>query len=181
KRLVNTLDGFAASSDAGVRGLDPDLARAFNLLASQDAKSAFNLQDESVEVGNRYGLGDPIGQSCLLARRLVQRGVSFVTVTSSGWDTHQNISSLKRRYETDRNAKLPSFDRAYSALITDLKHQGMLDDTLVMVMGEFGRTPKVNANGGRDHWPRVFSIALAGGGISGSQVYGASNSLGEYN
>lgn len=180
KRLVNTLDEFAAKSDAGVSGLDPDLERAFNLLASEEAKSAFNLQNESVEVRNRYGLGDPIGQSCLLARRLVQRGVSFVTVTSSGWDTHQNISSLKRRYETDRNAKLPSFDRAYSALITDLKQQGMLDDTLVIVMGEFGRTPKVNANGGRDHWPRVFSIALAGGGVSGGQVYGSSNSLGEY-
>ena len=122
---MNTLDEFAARSDAGVSGLDPDLERAFNLLASEEAKSAFNLQDESVEVRNRYGLGDPIGQSCLLARRLVQRGVSFVTVTSSGWDTHQNISSLKRRYETDRNAKLPSFDRAYSALITDLKQQGM--------------------------------------------------------
>ena len=180
KRLVNALDGFTASSDSAVSGLDSDLERAFNLLASREAKAAFNLQEESVEVRNRYGFGDPIGQSCLLARRLVQRGVSFVTVNSSGWDTHQNISSLKRRFETDRNAKLPSFDRAFSALITDLKQQGMLASTLVLVMGEFGRTPKVNANAGRDHWPRVFSIAMAGGGISGGEVYGASNSLGEY-
>ncbi len=180
KTLVNAFDQFTATRDAGVDGLDPDLERAFNLLTSDDAKSAFNLSEESEDLRNRYGMSDSIGQSCLLARRLIQRGVPFVTVNSDGWDTHSNINALKRRYATDRNAKLPSFDRAFSALITDLKERGMLDDTLVVVMGEFGRTPKINANAGRDHWPRVFSIAMAGGSVPGGQVYGSSNLLGEF-
>ena len=180
KKLVNAFDQFTSEEDASLSGLDPDLERAFNLLTSDNAKTAFNLKDEPQEIRNRYGMSDPIGQSCLLARRLVQRGVPFVTVNSPGWDTHNNIDTLKKRYATDRNAKLPSFDRAFSALITDLKNKGMLQDTLVLVMGEFGRTPKVNANGGRDHWPRVFSIAMAGGGVAGGQVYGNSNALGEF-
>ena len=91
-----------------------------------------------------------------------------------------SINNLKERYPGDRNAHLPSFDRALSALIGDLSERGMLDETLVVVMGEFGRTPKINANGGRDHWPNVFSVALAGGGIKGGQVYGTSDTLGEY-
>ena len=180
KKIVNAFDQFASKKDASVNGLDPDLERAFSLLASDDAKAAFDLTDEPQEIRNRYGMSDPIGQSCLLARRLVQRGVPFVTVNSPGWDTHNNIDTLKKRFATDRNAKLPSFDKAFSALITDLKEKGMLHDTLVLVMGEFGRTPKVNANGGRDHWPRVFSLAMAGGGVAGGQVYGNSNALGEF-
>jgi len=180
KKLVNAFDQFTSNGDASLNGLDPDLERAFNLLTSDNAKAAFNLKDEPQHIRNRYGMSDPIGQSCLLARRLVQRGVPFVTVNSPGWDTHNNIDTLKKRYSTDRNAKLPSFDRAFSALIMDLKDKGMLQDTLVLVMGEFGRTPKVNSNGGRDHWPRVFSIAMAGGGVSGGQVYGNSNALGEF-
>jgi uncharacterized protein (DUF1501 family) len=180
RKIVAAFDQFTAQRDLSSDANDSDLERAFNLLSSEQAKAAFNLSEESAETRNRYGMGDPVGQSCLLARRLIQRGVPFVTVNNAGWDTHANIDNLKKRYATDRNAKLPSFDRALAALITDLKQSGMLSETLVVVMGEFGRTPKVNPNGGRDHWPRVFSIAMAGGGIRGGQIYGTSNPLGEF-
>ena len=103
-----------------------------------------------------------------------------MTVNSKGWDTHQDLySRLKERYPGDKWALLPSLDLALSGLISDLSARGMLDDTLVVVMGEFGRTPKLNANGGRDHWPRAFSVALAGAGVPGGQVIGQSDSLGE--
>ena len=100
-------------------------------------------------------------------------------MNSEGWDTHQNIMQLKQRYPTDRNAHLPSLDRALSALVQDLSDRGMLDETLVVVMGEFGRTPKINSVGGRDHWPNVISVSLAVGGVAGGQVIGSSDSLGE--
>ncbi|MFK7819496.1 MAG: DUF1501 domain-containing protein [Planctomycetaceae bacterium] len=183
RQIVNAFDEFSRAKDAsGSIVENKDLERAYNLIASKDAKAAFNLSEESGAVRGRYGMGggNGIGQSCLLARRLVERGVPFVTVNSNGWDTHQNINNLRERYPGDRNAHLPSFDRALSALIGDLSERGMLDETLVVVMGEFGRTPKINSNGGRDHWPNVFSVALAGGGIKGGQVYGSSDTLGEY-
>jgi hypothetical protein len=182
RQIVNAFDRFSRAKDASAKtGSDPDLEQAYNLLASPSAKDAFKLSDEPDSVRNRYGRtgGKSIGQSCLLARRLVERGVPFVTVNSSGWDTHQNIVQLKQRYPTDRNAHLPALDRAFSALILDLSERGMLDETLVCVMGEFGRTPKINSVGGRDHWPNVFSVALAGGGIAGGQVIGSSDALGE--
>ncbi len=182
RRIVSALDEFSRAKDASSTSVtDPDLERAYNLIASPEAKGAFKLADEATEVRDRYGRGDnAIGQSCLLARRLVERGVPFVTVNSSGWDSHQDVIKLKARYPTDRNALLPSLDRALSALIQDLADRGMLDETLVVVMGEFGRTPKINSNGGRDHWPNVFSVALAGGGVRGGQIIGSSDALGEY-
>ena len=183
RNIVQAMDQFSRQADGDDTILtDPDLERAYNLIASPSAKQAFDLSQEPRQIRDRYGRngGNSIGQSCLLARRLVQRGVPFVTVNSGGWDTHQKIDNLKERYPGDRSAHLPSLDRALSALIGDLTDQGMLDDTLVVVMGEFGRTPKINSNGGRDHWPNVFSVALAGGGIRGGQVLGSSNSLGEY-
>ncbi len=182
RKIVNAFDEFSRAKDVSAsQKSDPDLEQAYNLIASPSAKGAFKLSDEPENVRNRYGRsgGSSIGQSCLLARRLVERGVPFVTVNSGGWDTHQNIIQLKRRYPTDRNAHLPSLDRALSALIEDLSERGMLDETLVVVMGEFGRTPKINSVGGRDHWPNVFSVALAGGGVAGGQVIGSSDSLGE--
>ena len=183
RRIVNAFDEFSRVQDASaVVHSDPDLEQAYNLIASADAKKAFRLADEPAQVRSRYGRGggNSIGQSCLLARRLVERGVPFVTVNSSGWDTHQNILSLKQRYPGDRNAHLPSLDRALSALVEDLSDRRLLDETLVIVMGEFGRTPKINSNAGRDHWPNVFSVALAGGGIRGGQIIGSSDALGEY-
>ena len=183
KRIVELFDDFSRANDASMTHLsDPDLERAYNLIASPKAKRAFNLAEEPQDVRERYGSdrGNSIGQSCLLARRLVERGVPFVTVNNTGWDTHQDVIKLKQRYPTDKNAPLPSLDRALSSLIQDLDQRAMLNETLVVVMGEFGRTPKINANAGRDHWPNVFSVALAGGGIRGGQVIGSSDSLGEY-
>lgn len=183
REMVQGMDDFFRQSN----GLpDPknasDLERAYELVASADAKAAFDLSLEPDQVRNRYGRsgGNGVGQSCLLARRLVERGVPFVTVHSSGWDTHQNIETLKTRYKGDPNAHLPSLDRAFSALVGDLKDRGLLDETLVIVMGEFGRTPKINPAAGRDHWPNVFSVALAGGGVPGGQVVGSSDALAEF-
>ena len=183
RQFVNALNEFSSAKDAGMPTVsDPELERAYNLITSPEAKGAFNFSDEPQEVLNRYGTGgvNRIGQSCLLARRLVERGVPFVTVNHTGWDTHNDIFQLKERYPTDRNAHLPSLDRALSALIHDLSERGLLDETLVVVMGEFGRTPKINSQGGRDHWPNVFSVMLAGGGVQGGQIVGSSDALGEF-
>ena len=180
RRIVQAFDEFSRAKDAAATSVtDPDLERAYNLIASPKAKRAFNLSDESQEVRQRYGSGNSIGPSCLMARRLVERGVPFVTVNSTGWDSHQDILKLKERYPGDRNAQLPALDRALTALISDLADRRLLDETLVVVMGEFGRTPKINSAGGRDHWPNVFSVALAGGGVNGGQVIGSSDALGE--
>jgi len=181
RRIVRAFDDFSRAKDAAATpATDPDLERAYNLIASPKAKRAFDLNEESAEVRQRYGLGNSIGPSCLMARRLVERGVPFVTVNNTGWDSHQDILKLKERYPNDRNAQLPALDRALTALIGDLADRRLLDETLVVVMGEFGRTPKINSAGGRDHWPNVFSVALAGGGVKGGQVIGASDSLSEY-
>ncbi|KAA5541075.1 DUF1501 domain-containing protein [Roseiconus nitratireducens] len=183
RRIVETLDAFGRAHDASFDHVpDQQLQRAYDLIASPQAKRAFDLTQETSQTRQRYGInpGNSIGQSCLLARRLIERGVPFVTVNNSGWDTHQNILQLKERYPNDRNAHLPSLDRALSALIDDLFQRGRLEKTLVIVMGEFGRTPKINPGGGRDHWPNVFSVALAGGGVRGGQVVGSSDALAEF-
>ena len=183
REFVKALNEFSSAKDAGAESVsDPELERAYNLITSPEAKGAFSLSDEPHDVRHRYGTGgvNGIGLSCLLARRLVERGVPFVTVNHTGWDTHNDIFQLKERYPTDQNAHLPSLDRALSALIQDLTERRMLDETLVVVMGEFGRTPKINAQGGRDHWPNVFSVMLAGGGVQGGQIIGSSDSLGEF-
>ena len=183
RQFVNALNEFSTAKDAGAATVsDPELERAYNLITSPEAKAAFTLSEEPQEVRQRYGTGgvNGIGQACLLARRLVERGVPFVTVNHTGWDTHQDIFTLKERYPTDRNAHLPSLDRAFTALIQDLTERSMLDETLVVVMGEFGRTPKINSQGGRDHWPNVFSVVLAGGGVQGGQIIGSSDALGEF-
>src|SRR5205823_5499628 len=113
-------------------------------------------------------------QSCLLARRLIESGVHFVTVTDGGWDTHvSNFKTLKER-------KLPPLDRAYSALLQDLKERGLLDETLVVWFGDFGRTPKINSSAGRDHWATAGCALMAGGGLKVGQVVGRTNALGEY-
>lgn len=160
---------------------DPDLDRAFRLITSVEAKSAFDLSEEHSDTRQRYGTRT-IGQSCLLARRLIERGVPFVTVNHRGWDTHENLyTRLKEGYTGAKVGVglIPSLDLALTALVTDLVERGMFDQTLIVVMGEFGRTPKLNVAGGRDHWPRVFSALLAGGGVPGGQVVGSSDSVGE--
>jgi hypothetical protein len=160
---------------------DPTFEQAYRLVTSPAAKKAFDLNDETNATRARYG-PRTVGQSCLLARRLVERGVPFVTVHNTGWDTHGDL--VLRLRDGYAGAKvgvglIPSFDLAFAALVEDLAERGLLDDTLVVAMGEFGRTPKLNTAGGRDHWPRVFSVALAGGGIKGGQVIGSSDRVGE--
>ncbi len=160
---------------------DPQFEQAYRLVTSPQAKRAFDLSAEKPEVRDRYG-HRTVGQSCLLARRLVERGVPFVTVNNVGWDTHQKLyTSLKEGYTGAKVpvGLVPSLDNGLAALLDDLHDRGLLDDTLVCVMGEFGRTPKLNTAGGRDHWPRVFSVLLAGGGIRGGQVIGSSDAVGE--
>lgn len=174
-RLSETLD---ASADAPV---DPGFEQAFRLVTSDEAKRAFDLSDEPLTVRRRYG-SKTVGQSALIARRLVERGVPFVTVNQRGWDTHNDLyTRLKEGYTGAKKpvGLIPSLDLAVSALIDDLSERGLLDETLIVVMGEFGRTPKLNTSFGRDHWPRVFSVALAGGGVRGGQVIGSSDSVGE--
>lgn len=129
--------------------------------------SAFDLNQEDARLRDQYGR-TTFGQGCLLARRLIEQGVTFVEVRSNGWDTHQNNHE---RVKTLAG----TVDPAMAALINDLKARGLLETTLVIWMGEFGRTPRVNPTGGRDHFPRVFSVALAGGGIRGGQVIGSSS------
>jgi len=174
------LDGFAGRSK-GDQANDPEFEQAYRLITSKDAKQAFDLSKELAATRQRYGRRT-IGQSCLLARRLVERGVPFVTVNNKGWDTHTNAyTRLKEGYTGARVpvGLIPSLDFALSALIDDLHSRRLLDQTLIVVMGEFGRTPKLNTRGGRDHWPRVFSVAMAGGGIRAGQVIGSSDSVGE--
>ncbi len=131
---------------------------------------AFDLEDEPSELRDAYGR-NPFGQGCLLARRLVEQGVTFVEVRSGGWDMHRDLKT-----SMSRNAS--QVDAGFASLVEDLKTRGLLDNTLVVWMGEFGRTPKVNPNAGRDHYPRAFSVAAAGGGIKGGQVIGSTSADG---
>jgi len=163
--------------DDSLTTMDSFYQQAYDLLGSEKAREAFNLQHESASTREIYGmkarppvLRPSAGARFLLARRLVEAGVRFVTVTYGAWDTH---SYHYRGIET----QMPDFDRGFAGLIRDLDDRGMLDSTLVVVASEFGRTPKVNAGGGRDHWPRVFSIVLAGGGIKRGHVFGESDGL----
>jgi len=182
REFLNAFDRFQRKSDvAAVAAGDPAFEQAYRLVTSTTAKQAFDLTQEPQDVRRRYG-NKTIGQSCLLARRLIERGVPFVTVNNPGWDTHQNAyTRLKEGYTGARVpvGLIPSLDLALSALVTDLRDRRLLDETLIVVMGEFGRTPKLNTSGGRDHWPRVFSVLLAGGGIPGGQVIGTSDPVGE--
>lgn len=147
--------------------MDKFYEQAYSLISSTQARDAFNLELENEQTKERYGKNEA-GQRLLMARRLVEAGVRMVTVTYGGWDMHTGISG-------GMNNQLPPFDKALSALLLDLDERGMLDKTLVMVSSEFGRTPKINKDGGRDHWPKVFSTLLAGGGIQRGLVYGSSD------
>jgi hypothetical protein len=131
---------------------------------------SFNLEDEPAQVRDTYGRSG-FGQGCLMARRLIEAGVPFVEVQSSGWDTHGNeLASLRRL--------IPPVDQATAALLADLKNRGLLERTLVIWMGEFGRMPHINLSAGRDHFPQAFNVALAGAGIKGGRIIGATNRLG---
>lgn len=183
ERFLDQLESFRRNSDLdnSSSALPATYHDAFRMIRSPDAVEAFDLGKETDQTRNRYGRRT-VGQSCLLARRLVQRGVSFVTVNNTGWDTHNDAyTRLKEGFTGAKQpvGLVPSLDQAITALIDDLKTDGLLESTLVIVMGEFGRTPKLNPAGGRDHWPRVFSVLMAGGGVTGGQVIGASDRHGE--
>ena len=156
-------------SDA-LDGMDSFYQRAYSLLSSDKARAAFSIGDEKDALRDEYGR-NTAGQRMILARRLVEAGVRFVSLTYGGWDHHDNI-------KTAMTNQMPQFDQAFAALIRDLDRRGMLDSTLVMVTTEFGRTPKINNTGGRDHYPKVFSIVLAGGGIKKGAVHGSSDATG---
>lgn len=192
RKMVQALNEYGHRQAQSPHSSDPDLDRAYQLIASDQAKAAFDLAQESRQVQERYTI-DPranltdannIGQQCLLARRLVERGVPFVTINNTGWDNHLDLKTYANRHPGDprsaTHALIPGLDKALSALLGDLSERGMLDETLVLVMTDFGRTPKINSTGGRDHWPNCFSVAMAGGGVQGGQVIGASDALGEF-
>ena len=171
RSLLDTVDDHfrqVEKSDA-LGAMDKFYHDAYSLISSREAREAFDMTKESDQIKERYGQ-NKAGQRMLLARRLVESGVRFVSLTYGGWDMHQNI-------EAGFNKQGPELDKAYAALISDLDERGMLDSTLVMMSSEFGRTPKINKDSGRDHYPRVFSVALAGGGIARGQVYGASDAF----
>ncbi len=143
--------------------------RAYSLISSQQAREAFNIAAEPEAIRNEYGRHEA-GQRMLMARRLVAAGVRFVSLTYGGWDMHVNITAGMR-------GSMPAFDQAFAALIRDLDRTGLLKETLVMVSSEFGRTPKINGTAGRDHWPKVFSVVLAGGGTKPGSIFGSSNAV----
>lgn len=157
--------------------------KAVELLGSTGAQSAFALDQENAAIRDRYGR-NRFGQSVLLARRLIEQGVSLVQVNWTRWEDDENVAPAwdthAKNAERLKNALMPPMDQAYSALLEDLSERGMLEDTLVVWMGEFGRSPKINASGGRDHWGHCFSVALAGGGVRGGVVHGQSDRQGGY-
>ena len=173
--LLQHLD--AKSTDTG--GYDTMQQKAFGLLSSQEAETAFDLSKEPVAMRDRYGRHTH-GQCCLLARRMIEAGTKLVCVNwpndgHTFWDTHgNNFESLKTRL-------MPPADQGFSALLEDLDQRGMLEETLVVWVGEFGRAPRISAaSAGREHWPRCYSAVLAGGGVRGGVVYGSSDKIGAY-
>lgn len=169
ERITRAAPALEATADT--RALDGYTRRAFELLATPASREAFNLEREPQRIRDMYGPA-PFAQNCLLARRLVQAGVPMVTLYSFGnrdWDTHgANFRELK-------NTLLPPTDQGMSALLEDLDNRGMLEDTLVVWMGDMGRTPRINNGAGRDHWSFCYSVVMAGGGIRGGQVFGSSD------
>jgi uncharacterized protein (DUF1501 family) len=160
-----------ADSHGVADSLDHFTREAFELVTGDGARRAFDLEAEQSALRDRYGRSSA-GQGMLLARRLVEAGVTAVTVRVGGWDDHQKI-------EQSMKQKGPDYDRAVAALVEDLHARGRDRDVLVVAMGEFGRTPRVNANAGRDHWGSVMSVLLAGGGLRMGQVIGSSSPKGE--
>jgi len=169
--LLDTVDNHFKNlekSDA-VQAMDSFYQNAFNLISSSQARDAFDLNKENLKTKEMYG-NNSAGMRFLMARRLVEAGVRMVTVNYGSWDHHSNLNSAMK-------GQAPNFDKAFAALIRDLSDRGMLNSTLVMVTSEFGRTPKINATNGRDHWPKVFSAVLAGGGVKEGFAYGKSDAL----
>ena len=177
RHRTSLLTQFNASLPTGLAELDVFKMvdrytdQAVDLLRSNAAADAFKIDKEPQKVRDRYNTSDKASSYFLIARRLIEAGVRFVTVGQSGWDHHSNVFPAL-------TSRLPRTDRAFCALVDDLEERGLLDETLVIWMTEFGRTPRINADKGRDHWPQVFSIAMTGGGVRKGQIIGASDAIG---
>ena len=176
KGALDMLDRFQKQTEARqstVDTIDQFYARAFDLVTSPVAKKAFNIEEEDSKLRDEYGRNS-FGQGCLLARRLIEAGTRFVHIQKGGWDTHQgNFQSL-------RSARLPELDQGYAALLRDLSDRGLLKSTIVMCMGEFGRTPKVNSSAGRDHWGPAGFVTIGGGPLRTGIVVGETDRNAEY-
>jgi hypothetical protein len=172
RSMLDTVDAHFKSLEKSdsLDAMDTFYQDAYKLISSQQAREAFALEKEPDKLRDEYGRNDA-GQRLLMARRLVEAGVRLVSLTYGGWDHHDNVKG-------QMEGQVPKFDQAFARLIRDLSDRGLLDSTLVMVSSEFGRTPKINNTGGRDHWPKVFSVVLAGGGLKKGMVYGSSDALG---
>jgi len=172
--LLTELDRMRRDADASgvMNGMDAFIQQAYDMITGPAAREAFDLNKESAKTKDLYGT-DPLGRNLLLARRLVESGVTFVTVNQGGWDNHGQLARSFQRM-------LPPYDQAVAALIQDLSSRGLDEKVMVMIYGEFGRTPKVNAGGGRDHWPNSMMAVVAGGGLKMGQAIGATNSKGEF-
>jgi len=176
RALMQRVDSFQRNAEvlAQAQGINRIYDKAFDLVTSEATKRAFAIRQESETVRNAYGR-NRFGQSALLGRRLIEAGVRCVTVTHGGsignWDTH-------KQHIQNAPARLALLDHVFSTLLKDLEDRGLLEDTLVFWSGEFGRTPKINANAGRDHWPKCFTVAMAGGGLKGGYVHGGSDGTG---
>jgi uncharacterized protein (DUF1501 family) len=177
RQILAAMDHFRQAQERQAADRDAHYQRAFSLLTSRQVADAFDIRAEPAPVRDRYGR-HTFGQSALLARRLIEAGVTFVTVNCVPWDHH----GTGGRYRTDVGGHLliPPLDRALAALIEDLIQRGLYEKTLVVAMGEFGRTPRMNADGGRDHWGNVFSVLLGCGGMRMGQTVGKSSSRGEH-
>jgi hypothetical protein len=176
RKLLEEVDRFHKSAEAKANAqpgaVDTFREKAFNLMTSRQAKAAFDIHAEAEKLRDEYGRHS-LGQSCLMARRLVEGGVRCVTIDHSNWDTHDgNFAVLK-------NSLLPVYDSAISTLFRDLADRGLLDTTLVVISGEFGRTPRINKNAGRDHWGPAFTVLVGGGGIKGGVVVGKTDARAE--
>lgn len=174
--LLRTVDRFQRSAEASANAHAGTVAtfreRAFDLMTSSAAKQAFDIHAEKPELRDAYGR-NTLGQSCLMARRLIESGVRCVSIEHANWDTHDN------NFKTLKNDLLPKLDMAISSLFNDLHDRGLLDSTLILITGEFGRTPRINNKAGRDHWGPAYTVALGGGGIKGGRVEGASDARAE--
>jgi hypothetical protein len=175
RNLLQTVDNLRRDADQTglMEGLDAFTRKAFEMVTSPAAQKAFDISSEKDATRDLYGR-HTLGQSMLLARRLIEAGVTFVTVNAGGWDTHAN------NFEALKKTKLPQFDTAWSGLMQDMHGRGLLKNTLVLVWGEFGRTPRINTGAGRDHWPGAMSVVLAGGGLKMGQAVGTSDAKAEY-
>lgn len=172
KSLLAAVDSHFREMEHGdlLDAMDTYYQRAYALISSQNAREAFNVNAEPEEIRNEYGR-TYFGQRLLLARRLVEAGARFVTVMHGGWDNHVQINNAMRN-------QLPEVDQGLSVLLTDLERRGLLQSTLVVMGTEFGRTVRINNDGGRDHWPKAFSVMMAGGGIKGGVIHGSTDQRG---